>query len=144
MSGSYLLDTGPLVSAIATRDSNHQWSREIVEKLKPPLITCEAVITEACFLLHRTFGTSDPIFHLIDGGYLDVRFSLAEEQPRVRKLMLKYADTPMSLADACLVRMAEFHDNSRVLTLDSDFHVYRKHGDQMIDLITPGSVPSQY
>lgn len=51
--------------------------------------------------------------------------------------MKKYADTPMSFADACLVRMAELDDDAVVVTLDSDFTVYRKNGDQPIPLVTP-------
>jgi uncharacterized protein len=51
--------------------------------------------------------------------------------------MLHYDDVPMSLADACLVRMSELHSNSLVLTTDSDFNIYRKHRRQTIHLLMP-------
>lgn len=51
--------------------------------------------------------------------------------------MRRYADVPMSLADACLVRMSELSDDASVLTLDSDFRIYRRLGRQAIPLLTP-------
>jgi uncharacterized protein len=51
--------------------------------------------------------------------------------------MQRYASVPMSLADACIVRMSEIHENSFVLTLNSDFRIYRKHRNQIISVIMP-------
>ncbi len=51
--------------------------------------------------------------------------------------MQRYADQPMSFADACLVRMTELHPDSMLITLDGDFRVYRRHGRQAIPLATP-------
>ena len=59
------------------------------------------------------------------------------EGAAVARLLTKYADVPMSLADACLVRMAEQHTHSIVWTLDSDFQRYRKHGRQIIPTLLP-------
>lgn len=64
-------------------------------------------------------------------------FSLAKEVESVKELQKRYSDQPMSLADACLVRMAELHATSKVLTIDSDFSVYRKQGRRVIPVITP-------
>jgi predicted nucleic acid-binding protein len=49
----------------------------------------------------------------------------------------KYADQPVSLADACLVRMAELHDNCQIFTTDRDFLVYRRKGRGVIPLLAP-------
>ena len=57
--------------------------------------------------------------------------------PALRKLHQKRRDRPMSLADACVVRMAEIHDQYAVLTLDSDFTVYRKQGHEPLTLLFP-------
>lgn len=70
-------------------------------------------------------------------GFLRADFALSEEWSSVRDLMRKYADVPMSLADACLVRMVELTPDARLVTLDSDFSVYRKNGRQVIRTITP-------
>jgi predicted nucleic acid-binding protein len=67
-------------------------------------------------------------------------FSLSDEVETVQTLIKKYDNVPMSLADACLVRMSELIDNSVVFTLDSDFHIYRKNGKRKIDLIIPDSI----
>jgi predicted nucleic acid-binding protein len=73
----------------------------------------------------------------MERGLLSIDFAIASELAAVRRLVNRYRDQPMSLADACLVRMAELYDDAKVLTLDSDFAVYRKNGRQMITLIAP-------
>ena len=69
---------------------------------------------------------------------LRLRFAIEEHVDALRRLLQKYRDTPMLLADACVVRMAEIHDQHDVLTLDLDFSVYRKHGRAPLTLIHPG------
>ena len=76
---------------------------------------------------------------LIQNGALRVAFQLSEHLGALRKFLQKYRDTPMSLADACIVRMAEIHDRHVVLTLDSDFLVYRKHGRASLTLMSPAA-----
>ncbi len=99
------------------------------------MLTCEAVIAEACFLLGKKQGL---VFKLMDAGLLKIGFSLEQDAKSVFKLIQKYSDVPMSLADACLVRMSEIHDGSKVFTLDGDFKIYRRNGRQTIPLIFPG------
>jgi uncharacterized protein len=82
-------------------------------------------------------GSSDAVFEFMQSGALQLAFSLADEFGAVRKLMAHYADVPMSLADACLVRMSELHSDGIVLTTDSDFGIYRKHRRQMIPTLIP-------
>ncbi len=79
----------------------------------------------------------DALFDLLRNGALVVAFRLAEHIAALHRLLRKYQDTPMSLADACVVRMAEINENHSVLTLDSDFTVYRKHGHVLITLDAP-------
>lgn len=69
---------------------------------------------------------------------MKIGFSLSDHIEDIRALFRKYHDLPMSLADACLVRMAELHERHAVFTLDSDFRVYRKNGRDAIPLIAPG------
>nr|WP_292862780.1 hypothetical protein [Nostoc sp. LPT] len=72
---------------------------------------------------------------LLDTGIIQISFRLSDEIGTVRELLKQYQNVPMSLADACLVRMSELINGSSVLTLDSDFRVYRKNKNEMIDLI---------
>lgn len=137
MSGAVVLDTGPLISFLAEGLEHHLWVCEQWKKLRPPLLTCEPVITEAAFLLKREGRDTDPIFTLIERGILRIGMEIENQLADVRALMRKYRNRPMSLADACLVRLCEMHSNSIVLTFDNDFHIYRQHGNRMIPILMP-------
>jgi len=132
-----LVDTGPLIALFDRRDVHHDWTVATLGSVIGPLATCEAVLTETCFLLKRQFGGAEEIFELLGRGLLQIRFDLANEHERVGQLLKRYADLPTSLADACLVRMAEVIPSARLMTLDRDFLVYRKLGRQLIPLLTP-------
>ncbi|HTB23345.1 MAG TPA: type II toxin-antitoxin system VapC family toxin [bacterium] len=108
--------------------------------IDPPLQTCEAVISEACFLVKGIPGGAQAIFGLLDRGVLELSFRLGPNQSAIQAMMARYANVPMSVADACLVRMAELDPKSAILTLDSDFKVYRKHGRQVVPVAMPDAV----
>jgi predicted nucleic acid-binding protein len=132
-----LVDTGPLVALLSRTDEHHAWSGTQFQQLAPPVLTCEAVISEACFLLRGQRGGGAAVMQLVSRGVVALAFRLEEELEPVATLMTRYRDTPMSLADGCLVRMSELLAGSRVLTLDGDFRVYRKNRREAIPLITP-------
>lgn len=100
-------------------------------------ITCEPVLTEACHLLARRKIPPRRLLGKVEQGDLLISLNLAYEATAVMDLIDRYSNVPMSLADACLVRMAELFPRYRICTLDSDFLIYRKHGNQAIDLIMP-------
>ena len=93
--------------------------------LGAPLITCEAVIAESCYLLRDIGGAPEAVVQNVERGIFQVPYRLAGNADRVRKLIRKYADVPMDFADACLVDMASDHQTGRILTLDADFRIYR-------------------
>lgn len=132
-----IVDTGPLVAFFDRSERHHHWAAERVEELDAPLLVCEPVLTEATYLLARFPRAQDALVGLLQNGALAVAFRLEEHIAALHRLLRKYRDTPMSLADACVVRMAEVHENHSVLTLDSDFTVYRKHGRTPITLMHP-------
>ena len=135
--GACLLDTGPLVSFLASGVRHHTWAVEQWKRLRPPLLTCEPVLTEAAFLLKRDGHNADALFELVERGVIRIALAVQEEQTDVRALMHRYRNRPMSLADACLVRLSEIHPAGEVFTLDSDFHIYRRHGNKIIPLLMP-------
>ena len=94
-------------------------------------------MSEACFLMRGTRGGAGAILDLLARGALKIAFRLDEHLSHVARLMARYASVPMSLADACLVCMTEQHADSRVLTLDADFTVYRRHGRLTIPTVMP-------
>jgi predicted nucleic acid-binding protein len=132
-----LLDTGPLVSFLASGLRHHVWAVEQWKRQAPPLLTCEPVLTEAAFLLKREGREADQLFALLDRGVIRVALTVQEEQADLRALMRRYRNRPMSLADACLVRLSEIHTAGEVLTLDSDFRTYRRHGNKVIPVLMP-------
>ncbi len=137
MTRHVLLDTGPLVAALNRRDRYHSWARERLGELVPPLFTCEAVLAEVCFLLRSIPEGSRTVLDLVERGVLRVEFRVSAHVKSLAALMTKYSDVPMSLADACLVRMCELQEDSTVMTLDGDFLLYRRHGRQAIPLLMP-------
>ena len=132
-----LCDTGPLAAFFNRGDQFHSWAAEQFERFDRPLQTCEAVISETIFLLLDDGLSPEPVFEAIERGAFQVRFSAAGHWPDLRRLIRKYEDLPMSLADACLVRMAELASNCQVFTTDRHFRIYRRHGRQIIPLLAP-------
>jgi predicted nucleic acid-binding protein len=132
-----IADTGSLVAYLDRSDRDHVWAKEVFMGVTRPLLTCDAVIAEALFLLRRGGIEPDSLLDLIARGLVVPKFNLAGEIAAIQQLMKSYRNIPMSLADACLVRMSEVHGDSKVMTLDSDFTVYRKSRRKVIPLICP-------
>lgn len=132
-----IADTGPLVAYFDRGERNHAWAVARVRELEAPLLVCEPVLAEVMYLLGELPKAQDALFELIENGALRIAFHVEEHVPALRALHRKYRDRPMSLADACIVRMAELFDEHQVLTLDSDFSIYRKHGRRPLELIQP-------
>ena len=133
-----VVDTGPIVALLNRRDRHHAWVREVLDTIEPPVFTCEAVISEACFLLGQLVGGQDAVLELLSNDVVKVDFRMLSEIDALRGLMRKFANVPMSLADACLVRMTELDAQSVIVTLDTDFRVYRRNRRQVIPAIMPG------
>ena len=132
-----LLDTGPLVSYLACGLKHNDWAVEQWKEMRPPLLTCEPVLTEAAFLLKRVGRETDSLFELLERGVIRIALAVQEQRADLRALMRRYRTRPMSLADACLVRLSEIHAAGEVLTLDSDFRIYRRHGNKVISVRMP-------
>ncbi len=140
MKTKVILDTSPLVALINKRDNYHEWSKQQWAMIKPPLLTCEAVITESFFLLRNTYGGQEKILQLLERQAITIDFDLKNELIEIQRLLTIYKSVPVSLADACLVRMAELQSSSSVFTIDSDFQIYRKNRHEIIDIIIPNSL----
>lgn len=132
-----ILDTGTWVALHCRDDKFHVWAAAQFAQHPGLFLTCEAVVAETCFLLARAGFDPARALALIERGVVRVAMSLGEEIPAVRALFQRYDNVPASLADACLIRLAELNEPCRVLTLDSDFHIYRHHGRKVISLLKP-------
>ncbi|BDI03051.1 type II toxin-antitoxin system VapC family toxin [Sphaerotilus microaerophilus] len=132
-----LLDTGPWVALHCRDDHFHGWVCDQFARITGPLLTCEAVVAETCFLLARNGHDPAKALNLLGRGVVKVGMALGDEATSVQALFERYDNVPASLADACLVRMSELYEPCRVFTLDSDFHIYRRHGRKVIPLLRP-------
>ena len=135
-----VVDTGPLVALFSRADQYQHWAREEFERLTPPVFTCEAVLSETQLLVRERGGNPLAVLEMVKRGMLNVAFELEDEVERLLELQRSYADVPISLADACLVRMTELHARSRVMTTDSDFRIFRRNRRQIIPLLAPTGI----
>jgi predicted nucleic acid-binding protein len=133
-----IADTGPLVAFLDRAERHHSWVAARIAELEVPLLVCEPVLAEAMHLLALLPAAQDALFGLLNNGALRIAFYVEDHVSELHRLLRKYRDQPMSLADACIVRMAELHDRHSVLTLDGDFLVYRKNSRVPLPLLHPG------
>ena len=135
MAASVLVDAGFVVALLSRRDSHHPWAMAQAPGLAPPWNTCEAALSEAFHLLGARGAPA--LRALLRRGSVAIAFDLAGDLEPVLKLMQKYADVPMSLADACLVRMTETLADPVILTTDTDFRIYRRHSRHVVPCVMP-------
>ena len=136
---AWLLDTGPLVAFFDRSDADHPWAKQQWAHATTPMLTCEAVLAEAAYLLQERAGLQgNKLLELLERKVLAVPFRLEEHATPVARLLEKYSDNGMQLADACLVRMSELHRECLVFTLDRrDFRIYRRFERKVIPLVAP-------
>ena len=133
-----LIDAGPLVAFFIRRDQHHNWAVSHFKAQTAPFAACESVLAEAEHILERSEpAASEKLRSLLETGVMEISFSLHEQLAAVLKLQRRYADVPMALADACLVRMAEMDEGASIFTTDSHFRIYRKSNRKVIPLILP-------
>jgi predicted nucleic acid-binding protein len=132
----HILDAGPLIAALNRHDQHQAWAIQTLERIGPPFYSCSEAIAEAAALT----GQPSAIVEMIASREIVLRFDLAEQTVGVLRLLKKYADLRMDLADACIVRMTELIRDCRVITVDRrDFSVYRRNGRDLIPMIAPQS-----
>jgi predicted nucleic acid-binding protein len=122
---SVLLDTGFIVALLDRSESFHKTCARAVREVQAPLVTCEAVITESCYLLRNSSGASEAVIENIAAGIFQIPFQLSRDIPGVKQVLRKYKDRKIDLADACLIRLADQFGTGDILTLDQDFAIYR-------------------
>lgn len=135
MAASVLVDSGFLVALLSADDHHHRWAATTAATYPPPWTTCEAVLTEAFYLLAREGEAA--LAELLRTRSVRATFDLDDDLEPVLTLMEKYDDLPSSLADASLIRMTETLADPVVLTTDGDFRVYRRHGRQVVPCVLP-------
>jgi predicted nucleic acid-binding protein len=132
---SVIADSSALVALVRHDDQHHRWLNAQIDSLPRPWRTCEAALSETFHLIGER-GVPK-IKEMLRRGAVVLSFDLSAELEPVLILMDKYADVPMSLADACLVRMTETLPEHLIITTDRDFKIYRRHSRQVVPCLLP-------
>jgi uncharacterized protein len=139
VSTAILADASALVALWSPADQYHEWAKGCFAKYSPPIFTCEAVLTEAAWLLRQFPARRSALLAAWRREVLVIEFQAQAHRDALVNLMKRYEDIPMSFADSCLVRMSELILDCWVWTLDTDFTIYRRLGRRAIPLLTPDS-----
>jgi predicted nucleic acid-binding protein len=128
-----IVDTGFLVALLEVHDTHHEWAIETARQVSWPALTCESVLSETAFQVR----SSALLLGMLQDGTLSVPFELASHLEHLHNLATTYADRRPDLADLCLIRMSELYPDHTVITVDTDFRVYRRNKREAIPLLTP-------
>ena len=131
-----IADTGFLVALLEFHDEHHDWAVEVAEDIKWPALTCESVLSETAFQVR----SSKLPLEMLQNGMLRLSFDLTGHQEHLHDLAIRYADRHPDLADLCLIRMSELHPRHTIITVDSDFRVYRRNKREAIPLLCPPKI----
>ena len=128
-----ITDTGYLVALLSRNDQHHAWAQGLAGQLESPLLTCEAVVAETAFHLQSSVS----VLAMLQRGAIRVAFDISGHLESLRDLALRYAERDPDLADLCLIRMSELFPRHSIVTVDSDFKIYRRNKREVIPLLCP-------
>jgi len=129
-----IADTGFLVAFGNRRDRHHGWAKGIAQRVREPLLTCEAVLAESAFHL----GSASLVFDFVREGLVRPAFIVVDHLVRLRELAVRYTGRAPDLADLCLIRLSELNPKYPVITTDvRDFRIYRRGRREVIPTIHP-------
>jgi uncharacterized protein len=132
-----LLDTGVIVAWLDRSERRHGDCVRALDGIDAPLITCEAVIAEACYLTRNLPGAADAILQNVASGAFQIPIALATCAPAIQRILRKYRDQEVDLADACLIHLASELRTGEILTLDRDFAFYRWGANRPFQALVP-------
>lgn len=132
-----LLDTGVIVALLDRSERRHADCVEALDGVRAPLVTCEAVIAEACYLMRSVPGAPEAILQNVADATFQIPIQLSGCAAAVQRILKKYRDQDIDLADACLIHLASELRTGGILTLDKDFRVYRWGGNRTFSPIPP-------
>ena len=132
-----ILDAGPIVAALNPKDPFHEWASQQLIEASQSFLSCEAVLTEAAFLLRKSHSGIEALLKFAEESPIYFPFSYSQKRFEIHRLIRSYADVPMSPADACLVQLSELYPDAPILTLDSDFLIYRRNKREPLPLMLP-------
>ena len=132
-----LLDTGVIVALLDRSERRHTDCLAALDGVRAPLVTCEPVIAEACYLTRRLPGAPEAILQNVADGTFQIPIQLSQCAAAIQRIMKKHRDQDIDLADACLIHLASELRTGDILTLDNDFKVYRWGANHPFTPISP-------
>ncbi len=136
ISGRILVDAGPLIAILSRRDEHHQACVELLGSLRPPLLTCWPVLTEALWLLRRYPAAMQRLLGSFETGFLGLLVLDEGSIPWIARFLHRYRRLGAQAADAALMYLAEREGIETVFTLDRrDFSVYRLHENKSVCIL---------
>lgn len=131
-----LLDTGPLVALLHYKDSDQALCLDTFRKIRPPLITCWPVLTEAAWLLRKVPHSIERLHDSQTSGLFTILPLEEDSLLQISRLAAKYHNLRPQLADLTVLHLAECHNIDSIFTLDRrDFSVFRRKGGMSFRLL---------
>lgn len=131
-----IADTGLIVGLLNPHDQFHSWAKEVAANVVGGFLTCEAVISEAIFMVRKSSKAKAAIIAMIESDWLRVVPVLPEMRVGVIRILEQY-HPQADYADACVVALHE-EWGGRVYTTDRrDFLIYRTRAEKMVDAVLP-------
>ncbi len=137
MAKTVYIDAGPIVAILSKRDEHHFWVSERISEIDVNLVTTSIVIAEAFHILKKVPKGISGLFQTIEEGFITVEESYPKNYHFIHEGVLKYHDIQASLGDLSLLSIADDPKNSKIFTLDYDFHIYRDRSGNPLNLISP-------
>lgn len=138
MSSYQIIDAGPLIALLNPNDSYHSWAKDQFLNTSAALLSCEAVLSEAAHNLSRSRKNGlKLLIEFVNASPIQIPLSYIQNRKEILELVIRYTNVPMSFADACLVRLSELYPDAPILTLDSDFLIYRRNKNERLPIIVP-------
>jgi len=120
-----LVDSGPLIALFDGSDKYHSDVKTYLQTFQGILVTTWAVLTEVSHMLDFNLNVQLDFLKWIELGGLEVYEIPQDEIGNIREMMTKYTNVPMDLADATLMFVAHMKNIKEILSIDSDFDIYR-------------------
>jgi len=130
-----LIDAGPIIALFNKNDKYHKKIKNFLKKYNGKLTSTWPVVTEVSHMLDFNVQTQIDFLTWIQLGGVDIEAIENEDIGRIIELSMKYSDLPMDLADASLVVLSEKLKIKEIITIDSDYYVYRTINKEMIENI---------
>jgi uncharacterized protein len=131
----YLIDAGPIIALFDRDDRYHNQIKDFLCRLEGRLVTTWAVVTEVMYMLDFNIHVQMDFLQWIRRNALNIAIMSGNEIIRVIELMEKYSYVPMDFADATLMAISESDKINEIITIDSDFHIYRNIKNKVLQNI---------